>query len=180
MPLTRKLLATDSNTDSQVLLIDSSARYIANTDDWQFLFSRSASLNGKDRVLKSAGQFNTTDLSSIKLIAYLYSKDDVGAGSINTCTFNIYRVSDPNWTETYISSFSASALSNNYFFVNVDVANLVGASMDGDTTLMIETVVTRLSDTYRDRIYINHLGVYDSIVRLRQDVEFLDITKLDE
>ena len=52
--------------------------------------------------------------------------------------------------------------------------------MDGDTTLMIEGVAIRSGVTYRDRIYVNHLGVYDSIIRLRNAVDFLDITKLDE
>jgi len=37
----------------------------------------------------------------------------------------------------------------------------------------------RWGRTYKNKIYINHLGVYDSIVRLKNDIEFLDISKQD-
>jgi hypothetical protein len=45
---------------------------------------------------------------------------------------------------------------------------------------MIQATIVRLGITYRDRIYVNHLGIFDNVTRLRGDVEFLEVTKKDE
>jgi len=174
------LIAQD-NEDGQVLRVDYSGRYVQNlSHDWQFLFNANSVLTPTVLVLKNTGQFDTSDLESIKIIGYLYNAATGGIAAGSTCTFNIYYVSGSTWTETSLGSVSGTLLSNNYFFADINVASLVPADLDGDTTLMIECVLTRLSSTYRERVYLNHLGSYDSIVRLRQDVDFLDITKLDE
>ena len=72
-----------------------------------------------------------------------------------------------------------SQLSNNYFYINPTVASLTPIDFFGGDTIMIEATAIRLGVTYRDRIYVNHLGIYDNVTRLRGDVEFLDLTKVN-
>lgn len=180
MPIVRKLVAQD-NEDCQQLKIDTLDRYLVNdSEDWLFLFGPNSSLINSNQVIKIAAEFDTTDLNSIRFIAYLYNPTDGSVDNAATCTFNIYMVTQPSWTENLLLTQSGTIQFNSYFLSDVSVSSLTPANLDGDTTLMVEAVITRLGDVYRDRVYLNSLGVYDSIIRLRNAVDFLDITKLDE
>jgi hypothetical protein len=180
MAINRILVAQDSE-DNQILRTDNRKRFVINScEEWQILFGPNSLLSNSTQVLKIAAEFDTGDFNSIKFAAHLFNPTSGGVDNAATCEFRIYAVSAPNWTETLIHTVSGVELSNSYFFADVGLADLSLANLDGDSTLMVEAIMTRLSETLRDRIYVNHLGVYDSIVRLRSDVEFLDITKLDE
>lgn len=180
MPITRKLLAQD-NEDCQQLKVDTLDRYLVNdSEDWYFLFGPNSQLINSNQIIKIAAEFDTNDLDSIRFIAYLYNPNDGSVDNAATCTFNIYLVGQPSWTETLLLSQSGTIQFNSYFLSDISVNSLAPATLDGDSTLMVEAVITRLGDTYRDRVYLNSLGVYDSIIQLRNDVDFLDITKLDE
>lgn len=180
MPVSRRLVAQHSE-DSQVLRTDNRRKFVVNQmSDWQFLFGPNSELSSSTQILKLAAQFDTQDFESIRLSAYLYNPVTGGVDNAATCSFKIYLVTLPNWTEVLLSTESATQVDNNYFFKDILVSSLTPAELDGDSTLMIEATVTRLSETLRERIYVNHLGVYDSVVRLRNDVDFLNITKLDE
>lgn len=184
MPIVRKIVAQDDNDDNQWLKIDHDSRYIINdADDWQFLFGPNSVLSNSSQVLKLAAQLDTNTLDKIRLIGYLYNSRNGTIDNAAGVTFKIYRVTDittPKWDDQLITSVSGVFQSNSYYFKDLAISSLTGTNLDGDTTLMIEGTATRLGITYRDRIYVNHLGVYDSIVRLRNDVEFLDVTKQDE
>ena len=181
MPIIRKLVAPDCNEENQWLKVDSSKRYIVNdTNDWQFLFGPGSSFTTSTQIAKIAAEFDTTTFNNIRLAAYLYNPASGTVSNSASCTFNIYRVTTPAWTDTLITSVAGVQQYNNYYYKSLTLADLSPSILDGDTTLMIEVVITRLTETYRDRIYVNHLGVYGSIVQLRQAVDFLDITKLDE
>lgn len=181
---TVKLLTMDNNEDCQILKTDSSQRYIVNdSDDWQFLFNNNSALANSNQILKLSAELNTNNLNSIRFIGYLYNQTTGTVDSSGSVTFKIYRIENilsPQWNEVLLTTINGSLMSNNYFFGSELINNLTGANLDGETTLMIEGTATRLNRTYRDRLYVNHLGVYDSIIRLRSDVDFLDITKLDE
>ena len=184
MAILRRLVAHHNNSDNQWLKTDHNSRYIENdSTDWQFIFGPNSTLSTSIQVLKLAAQLDTNTLDKIRIIGYLYNPTTGNVDSAGAVTFNIYRVADttaPKWSDEFITSFSGVLQSNGYYFNDTLINSLIGTSLDGDTTLMIEGVATRLGVTYRDRIYVNHLGVYDSIIRLRSDVEFLDVTKLDE
>ena len=180
MPVSRRLVAQHAE-DSQVLRTDNRRKFIVNDiADWQFLFGPGSELSSSTQILKIAAEFDTQDFESIRLAAYLFNPVTGAVDNAATCTFKIYLVTTPNWTETLLTTVTGVQLGNTYFFSDLNVSALVPAELDGDSTLMVEATVTRLSETFRDRAYFNHLGVYDSIVRLRNDVDFLNITKLDE
>lgn len=181
MALTRKLIAHDENEDNQWLSVDARKRYIQNTSDcWQFLFGPNSRLTSSTYSLKVAAEFNKTTLDTLRITGYLYNQvgGTVGVGS--TCTFDVYLVNSPNWTEQLIHSVIATPTANSYFFSDIPTSLLTGVDLFGGDTLMIEVLILRLNESYRERIYINHLGIYDNTRRLRNDVDWLDISKLDE
>jgi hypothetical protein len=184
MAIDRKWIAQDENDCNQWLKIDHSSRYIINhSPEWQPIFNTNSTLSNSSQVLKLAAQLDTNTLDKIRMIGYLYNPVTGTIDSAAGVTFSIYKVVDittPKWDDQLITSVGGIFQSNSYYFKDILISALTGANLDGDTTLMIEGVATRLGITYRDRIYVNHLGVYDSIIRLRNDVEFLDVTKLDE
>lgn len=181
MAVTIKLLSQD-NEDAQILRVDYSDRYLVNdANDWQLLFGPNSELNPSERIIKIAAELDTDTLDAIRFTAYLYNQNTGAVDNASTCQFNIYRVKKPGWEDELLTTISGTfQISNSYFFASDLITNLSPAELDGDTTLMVEATITRLANTYRDRVYINHLGSYESIIRLRNDVDFLDITKLDE
>lgn len=184
MAVTRRLVAHSNNEDNSWLKIDHSSRYIQNvSEEWQFLFNTDSVLSNSSQVLKLAAELDTSTLDKIRVVGYLYNPTNGTIDNAASITFNIYRVTDstiPKWDDILITTLNGDIQSNSYYFKDINVSSLTGTSLDGETTLMIEGVAIRLGITYRERIYVNHLGVYGSIVRLRQDVDFLDITKQDE
>jgi hypothetical protein len=180
MPVVRKLVA-QASPYHQWLKVDHPQRYILNKNKfWQPLFGPNSELNNSNQVAKIAAELDTDTLNNIKLSAYLYDPRNGSIANAATCTFKVFKISAPNWTETLITTLSGSQLVNSYFYSNPTISSLVGTNLDGNTTLMIEATILRSGVTYRDRIYVNHLGVYNSILRLRNDVQFLDLTKQDE
>lgn len=181
MAITRRLV-NQTDEDTQYLRIDHPNRFIMNDKkDWQFLFGPNSSFGSSAQVLKIAAQLDTETLSDIKFIAYLYNPVTGNVDKAASCVFNVYRVlPTAGWFDNLITTFSGVIQSNSYFFAEKTITDLSPSDLDGDNSIMIEVVATRLSNTYRDRVYINHLGIYDSVVRLRNEVEFLDLTKQDE
>jgi len=180
MPITRKFVAQDQE-ECQILKMDAVNPYLVNnSEEWQFLFGPNSVLSNSNLQINIAAQFNTENFDGIKLIAYLYETQTGSVSSLGTCTFNVYKVISPNWQDQFIASFSGTILPNSYMYKALTQSDLGGIDLDGETTLMIEATGIRLGSVYRNRVYVNHLGVYDSIIRLRNDVDFLDITKKDE
>lgn len=173
-------LISQLDDDIQVLRVDHARRFVQNdATDWQFLFNGQSELVPNVLILKSAGQFDTTDFDSIKLAGYLYNQSNgtVSAGSV--CTFNIYRVSPSLWTETLLGTFVGVLQPNNYFYIDIPMSSLTPADLDGDNSLMVEVVITRLATTFRERIYLNHLGIYGFTTKVKKKTDFLSITKKD-
>lgn len=181
MAVTRRLVAQDG-ADTQVLGVDNFKRYIVNhSNDWQMIFGPSSSLTNSIQILKIASEFDTDDFNSVRFVGYLYNPVGGTIDNSASCLFNIYKVdSTSGWTESLLATVSGVVQPNHYYFADVNLATLLPANLDGENTLMVEAISMRSGDVFRDRVYFNHIGVYDSIDRLRKDVDFLDITKLDE
>lgn len=181
---TRKLVAQTRSKNNQILKMDSIQRFIVNdAPKWQFIFNAASDLTNSVQVPKIAVELDTSDLDSIRVVGYLYNTVSGTVDNASTCTFKVFRVSNelsPKWNDILIHTEVGVQEPNSYFLVDIPLSNLPGTQLDGDTTLMIEVLIVRSGRSYRDRLYVNHLGVYDSIVRLRQDVEWLDLSKLDE
>lgn len=180
MPIIRKLVAQDENEENQWLKVDHSSRYIVNlTEDWQFLFGPNSELSNSNQIVKIAAKFDDNTFNNIKIAAYLYDQKNASIANADTCVFNLYKTSSSTWSDDYLTSINGSLLPNSYFFINPTLTTFTGLDFLGGDTIMIEATIIRLGVTYRDRIYVNHLGIFDNASRLRQDVEFLEITKKD-
>lgn len=180
MAIIRRLLAHDENEDNQWLKVDHSTRYIQNHgNEWQFLFGINSELNNSAQIIKIAAKFNEDTFNNIQLVGYLYEPLNATVANASSCQFKIYKIAAPNWTETLILTVSGTQLANSYFYSNPSISAF-GLDFQGGDSIMIEATILRLGVTYRDRIYVNHLGIYDNVTRLRNDVDWLDISKLDE
>jgi len=179
MAIIRTLVAQDENDDNQWLRVDHRTRFIQNSStEWQFLFGPDSVLNNSSQITKIAARFDDNTFNNIQITAYLYDKETASIASGANCTFSVYKVVTPDWTEQFIGSYVGTVLPSTYFYTTQTLSTL-GLDFLGGDTLMIEATIMRLGLPYRDRIYVNHLGIYDNVTRLRQDVEFLDITKKD-
>lgn len=181
MAIERKLLAHDDNDDNQWLKIDHLSRYIVNSeDDWQFLFGVDSNLSASVQIIKIGAKLDTTTFDNIKLTAYLYSNNNGSVANASSCVFRLFKVETTTWTETLKATINGSLLFNNYFYANPTFSSLSDFNFDGEDTLMVEAEIIRNGVKQLDRVYINHLGIYDSVVRLKQDINFLELTKKDE
>lgn len=136
--------------------------------------------SGSDKEIKILqwAKFDANNFDGIFVFASLLknSKNISGAN----CNFSIYSVAlDGTWAETFVVSKSGT-LSGDKYIAHITQSDLDPLELDGERTFAIEVSISRLGKTYTNKIYINHLGIYENVLRLRQDVEFLDITKVDE
>jgi hypothetical protein len=101
--------------------------------------------------------------------------------TIASCTFRIYSVDvDNTWAETLLVTTTGSNVGDNKFSASTPESSLAPTALTGELTYKMEVELTRLGKTYTDVFYFNHIGIYDTTVRLRKRIDFLAITKLDE
>lgn len=180
MPIVRKLVAQDQNEENQWLKVDHSSRYIVNsTEDWQFIFGPNSELSASSPTLKSWVKFNDSTFNNLQIMGYLYDARNAATFNSASCEFKVFLITTPDWTETYLTTINGSQLPNSYYYANPTLASIGPVDFQGGDSLMIETTIVRAGVTYRDRIYVNHLGIFDNVSRLRSEVEFLEITKKD-
>jgi hypothetical protein len=178
MPVTRKLVA---QSGVQALRVDYSNRFIQNdSPSWQMLFGPNSELTRSAQVVRMGVEFDKDSLDKLYTTAYLYNPVTGNVDNAATCSIRIYSVSNPSWSDTVIFNGTAAILPNQHFYLEIPLSSIPTVSLEGGDTILIEATIVRSGTTYRDRMYVNHLGSYDSILRLRNDVDFLDITKLDE
>lgn len=168
------------NEDCQPLRIYGTPRVIINNSkDWQLLFNADSQLIRAVRVLKIAGEYDKATLDHIRLAAYLYIANTGNTSRAESCIFNFYKITG-QWTETKILSLSATELPNGYWYADIPSSSISDIDLDGSSSVMVEVFLKRLKDTYRDRVYLNAIGIFGNAVMLRNDVDFLDISKVDE
>jgi hypothetical protein len=123
-------------------------------------------------------KFKTLDFDGINLIAFINKENK--KKTIGSCNFKLFSVStDDNWDEVLIHEELVTNPGKSAK-LHIPQAILGSFELDGEFTVSVEAEIKIRDKTYKKKIYVNHLGVYDSIFRLQQDVEFLDITKVDE
>jgi hypothetical protein len=132
----------------------------------------------RDFKVKAWLRFNSNTFDGVQLVGSLVRGKDTK--TIANCTFKVYSIDlTDSWVETLRTTVSGTAISGNRFSASVLEAALAPADLTGEITYKIEVTVTRFGKAYSDVFYFNHLGIYDSFIRLKNDLEFLDITKKD-
>lgn len=179
MAVIRRLISQNEE-DAQVLRTDNRRKFIVCHDrDWQFLFGPDSSLSNSIQVVKIAAELDPDTFDSIRFTAYLYNPIGGSIDNAATCSFDIYRVGKPGWKDEFITSVAGAIQLNHYFYAEKSITDFLPTEFDGGPTMMIEVNITRLGENFKERIYINHLGIYDTTFRIKQDVEFLEVTKAD-
>jgi hypothetical protein len=133
----------------------------------------------KDFKVKAWMRFNSDTFDGVQMIGSLFRGRSTK--TIASCTFRIYSVNvDNTWAETLLVTATGSDVGGNKFSASTPESSLAPTALTGELTYKMEVELTRLGKTYTDAFYFNHIGIYDSFIRLKNDVEFLDVTKLDE
>jgi len=135
--------------------------------------------NESDYKIKSWMKFNSETFDGIQVIAGLYKNNKTK--TIGTCDFKVYSISiDDNWTETLLFSGSGTPLPNGSFSLVIPENSMSPSDITGEVSFKLEVRIERVNKKYDDFYYFNHIGLYGSFIRLKKEVEFLDLTKLDE
>jgi hypothetical protein len=121
--------------------------------------------------------FESNNFDGFKIIAWISTSDLAVSGFLDV--FKVYSVNINTWEKTLVVT-KAAVQSGISFVCNVTASDLGSNEYTGAEVYFIEASITRRKKSYYVGKYFNHLGIYDSWFRLKQDVDFLDITKLDE
>lgn len=133
-------------------------------------------LNPEYRLTLHA-KFNSSAMQGLSIEASLYSL--YRKASVYVSEFKVYRVSNLNFTKTLINTFTPT-LSGQDWAITLTQSQLGSNELSGAETYFIEAKGQRRAKKLRAQVYVNHLGCWDSINRLRQALEYAQITKLDE
>jgi hypothetical protein len=136
--------------------------------------------NPDSQKVKLWAKFNTQTFDGIQIVATLQDKSEQTLAS-SSCVFKIYFLDiTNNWNQTLVHTVNGT-LVNKRWIAAPTQANLgLSNELDGERTIMVEATITRLGQSFVSKIYLNHLGIYDSFFRLKEEVEFLAVTKKDE
>ena len=136
-------------------------------------------LSNKDFKIKAWMRFNSDTFDGVQMVGSLFRGKNAKTSA--SCTFRIYSVDvDNTWAETLLVTATGSDVGGNKFSASTPESSLAPTALTGELTYKMEVEITRLGKTYTDAFYFNHIGIYDTTVRLRKRIDFLAITKLDE
>lgn len=121
-------------------------------------------------------RFNTSTMNGIEIQASLFKNKVITSNLVST---KLYVLADSGFTKTFIADVTMTESSAGLFVGTVDQATLALNELSGRETYFIECKFSRVRKKYSKGIYFNHLGIYDSVNRLKHETEFLQITKVD-
>jgi hypothetical protein len=175
----RRIRVTTNSEDSQSLKTGTSNTVVKIKDECVQLLYR---LGRKPPVYKAHvwARLDPNDWAGIHVLGGILKNDKEIIHGAN-CTFKVYSLNPAvNWAETLITTKVGTQQSNGNFTADFTDVELAPLELDGDPTIAVEIEVQRFKKVYKIKRYVNHLGIYDSLFRLKQEVDFLSITKKDE
>lgn len=133
---------------------------------------------GYDFKLNLHAKFNSFAMDGIQFCAELLNHGKRVSSSITE--FKLYSVATSSWTETFISNIATTETSNGFFTGYINQATLGSNEVSGMETYKVSCIANRPRYSTSSFVYFNHLGCFDSINRLRQYSDQINILKLDE
>ena len=121
-------------------------------------------------------RFNTSTMNGIEIEASLFKNKVITSSIVST---KLYVLSDSGFTKTFITDVTMSETSTGIFTGTVNQATLALNELSGRETYFVECKFTRVRKKYSNGVYFNHLGCFDSLIRLRHSVEYLESAKVD-
>lgn len=125
-------------------------------------------------------KYNSLGMSGIDVVAGL--RKSLSNISCSISSARIYRVSDSLYSKTFVANALSylSLASDNTWQGNIPPVALGSNEITGAETYYLEIEFQRARKKYRTASYFNHLGVFDSLNRLRQGQDLLYLTKMEE
>lgn len=131
-----------------------------------------------DYELKIHAKFNGDTMNGIQIMAGVYKGHDLK--SSNVSLISLYRVNVITWAETLITTAAPTEISTGVFSLNVNQTTFGSNELSGLETYAISATANRRRKVFKNKVWLNHLGCFDSINRLQKEVNYLHSTKLDE
>lgn len=128
--------------------------------------------------LKVHAKFNADTMNGVQVRASVYNGTHLKSSSVSS--ISIYRVDVDSWDETLVYTAAPTEVLHGVFNLNITQANLGINELSGLETYSIEVKANRKRRKFSKKIWINHLGCFDSLNLLRQKFEHLEIEKADE
>jgi hypothetical protein len=124
-------------------------------------------------------KFNSTAFEGVNILAFMENADGY-IYSIGSCVFKIYSVNpQTNWVPILL--YTATATQNQKrWLTTLTQANIGSTELNGDNSFLIEATLAKWGRTFKKRVYLNHLGIFDNLTRLKQQSDLLLISKLDD
>lgn len=123
-------------------------------------------------------KFDSAAMNGIMIMSTLLKNNRSSACVVNE--FKIYLVNESDWSETLIDTVSALSDGHGVFYADIGQIDLSPIELSGREVFAVECVATRRRKSYRKKVWFNHLGCYDHLIRLRHAVEYLESAKADE
>jgi hypothetical protein len=124
-------------------------------------------------------KFNSTAFQGINFLASISAEDDF-IFSLASCTFKIYSVKpETNWVPVLLHTVNGTQ-SQKRWTATLTQSDIGATEVDGDNVFLIEALLVKWNTTFKKRVYLNHLGIFDNLTRLKQTSDLLLVTKLDD
>jgi len=133
---------------------------------------------GYDFKLNIHAKFNANIMNGIQFCAELLNHG-IRTSSVIT-EFKLYLINTSSWAETFIANVSATQESNGFFTGYIPQSSLGANELSGMETYKVSCTANRIRHSSSSFVYFNHLGCYDSIIRLKHEAEYAESLKLDE
>jgi hypothetical protein len=121
-------------------------------------------------------KFNSETMNGMQVICFLQRGRKRISSTVQS--LKLYRISDGSWNESLVGEFVPVETSPNIFTLNIFAA-LGSNELSGAETYCTDVIFKRRETDYFKKVYFNHLGCFDSITRIRQNVDLLNVFKID-
>lgn len=129
-------------------------------------------------TLETHVKFNADQMNGIQVLTSVFAMGKVASSQIDST--NLYRVSEADWSEALVGLVAMTETSNGIFEGNVSQATLGVNELSGMEVYKLVVVASRGRRKFTSIRWFNHLGCFDSLIRLRHATESLEILKVDE
>lgn len=126
--------------------------------------------------LKIHAKYNSNLMNGINILAKVDDGILTKSAHITECT--LYRVSDADYSETLIGVIPLTQSSTNIFTANVNQTTLTSSNeLSGKETYSITCKALRRRSVYKQKVWFNHIGCFDNINQLRNETNYLLVSK---
>lgn len=111
----------------------------------------------------------------IKIIAYS-KKNSCERVPAQTCFLRVFKVDVATWNRTLLHSETLSPEPDYSFQLDLTEAQL-GIEVIGETVIFVSALINRFQKRLCDEKYFNEIGIFGYLIRLKNKVQFLELTK---